>query len=680
MGIFRRSSHDLAWLEDELRANAALPSRGLVERTLGMVGPVRTTQRSSLGARRMIALAFAVVAATSLGLLGGFSYVAHAANSVTRTAATALGAKTVQPSSTISICRATGSQSNPYIQETVSKHSLDGATGPNDLVPAPAGGCPASRGSLTSFNSSQSSGDGKDNKGGGTSSNGGSGDGGGASSGDDGKGGCDGSADQSDASGDGNGHDDGGGDDQCGGGSGDDQYGQGTPICHRTHSTSNPWVLIVVSSSALPAHAAHGDIIPAPASGCPASPAGGGRTTSTDFSVDPAAHEVGDQISYAIHVTADGGGAPLGTATCYDGSRQFDSTPLVLGLGRCTETITSGGPHTIKVVFTPVDQTQFSSSVSREVTVDVAKTTPATTVVSNASPSSPGAAVTFTATVAGPSSSATPPIGNVQFFDGTLPLGAAVTLVSGTATITTSALAPGSHAITFVYAGDSIYGTATSSAVTQVVRSPSRVAPSQISLTTSDPSPAVGTSVTFTATVSPQAPATGTPTGSVRFLDGTTPIATRTLASGVATFSMTTLSAGPHSVTAIYSGDASFDATTSPAVSVVVGQVATATALSVSPENPNVKKSVTITARVTAGGSRVTAGAVTFSAFGRTIGTSAVNGDGEASVSVVAPSSGTFQLTGSYAPVSGSSYQASTGSFSITVRSGDGGGGDGGGG
>jgi hypothetical protein len=48
-----------------------------------------------------------------------------------------------------------------------------------------------------------------------------------------------------------------------------DQYK--TTICHRTHSRTNPWVEITVSNNALPAHEEHGDIIPAPAGGCPTS-------------------------------------------------------------------------------------------------------------------------------------------------------------------------------------------------------------------------------------------------------------------------------------------------------------------------------------------------------------------------------------------------------------------------
>lgn len=41
-------------------------------------------------------------------------------------------------------------------------------------------------------------------------------------------------------------------------------------ICHATGSQSNPWELIEVAEPALAAHEGHGDLIPAPAAGCPA--------------------------------------------------------------------------------------------------------------------------------------------------------------------------------------------------------------------------------------------------------------------------------------------------------------------------------------------------------------------------------------------------------------------------
>jgi len=68
--------------------------------------------------------------------------------------------------------------------------------------------------------------------------------------------------------------------------------------------------------------------------------------------------------------------------------------------------------------------------------------------------------------------------------------------------------------------------------------------------------------VTFIATVVPAG--TGTPTQTVTFYDGATAISPAVpLSSGVATFTTSTLAAGPHSITAIYSGDTNFVTSTS---------------------------------------------------------------------------------------------------------------------
>jgi hypothetical protein len=109
----------------------------------------------------------------------------------------------------VTICHATGSESNPYVQITVSENSLNGnghALHAGDLIPAPAAGCPEG------------------------------------------------------------GH--GGG----GGGGGDEDSDHGTEmitICHATGSESNPYVEITIPKKAWwHAHKDHGDIYPVPAGGC----------------------------------------------------------------------------------------------------------------------------------------------------------------------------------------------------------------------------------------------------------------------------------------------------------------------------------------------------------------------------------------------------------------------------
>ena len=80
----------------------------------------------------------------------------------------------------------------------------------------------------------------------------------------------------------------------------------------------------------------------------------------------------------------------------------------------------------------------------------------------------------------------------------------------------------------------------------------------------------VAGSVTLTATVSASA---GTPTGSVAFYDSATLLGSGPLASGVATYTTSSLAAGTHSLTAVYGGDLTFLSVTSSAVSLVVSDV-----------------------------------------------------------------------------------------------------------
>ncbi len=98
----------------------------------------------------------------------------------------------------------------------------------------------------------------------------------------------------------------------------------------------------------------------------------------------------------------------------------------------------------------------------------------------------------------------------------------------------------------------------------------------------------VGGSVTFNGKV---AASSGSPTGTVTFLDGTTTLGTGTLSGGAANFSTSKLAAGVHNITASYGGDANFTASTSSKVSQTV-------------DNPGTQAggyTVTVTATGTAG-------------------------------------------------------------------------------
>jgi Bacterial Ig-like domain (group 3)/Pectate lyase superfamily protein/Fibronectin type III domain len=93
--------------------------------------------------------------------------------------------------------------------------------------------------------------------------------------------------------------------------------------------------------------------------------------------------------------------------------------------------------------------------------------------------------------------------------------------------------------------------------------------PGDTSLSSSTSFVTYGVPVTFTATVVPSA--TGTPTGTITFMNGSTVLGAANLdASAQATFTSSSLSIGSDSITAVYSGDASFLTSTSSALSEVI--------------------------------------------------------------------------------------------------------------
>jgi outer membrane murein-binding lipoprotein Lpp len=138
-----------------------------------------------------------------------------------------------------------------------------------------------------------------------------------------------------------------------------------------------------------------------------------------------------------------------------------------------------------------------------------------------------------------------------MFKNGSVLLGI-IPLTRGVASLTTTILGVDTYSITAVYSGSTIVSGSTSSALSQVVNQ----ATSTVSLTSSQNPSTFGQSVTFTATVAPQS--SGTPTGRVIFKNGNATLATVTLAGGVATYNTSSLTSGPHTITAKYNGNKDF--------------------------------------------------------------------------------------------------------------------------
>jgi hypothetical protein len=204
---------------------------------------------------------------------------------------------------------------------------------------------------------------------------------------------------------------------------------------------------------------------------------------------------------------------------------------------------------------------------------------------------------------------------------------------------------------------------------TVLVFTPASSAPAatKTSLSASSAQVTLGQAVTFTATVAPLS-GSGTPTGSVTFSDGATQIGTGALnSSGVATLSTSSLGVGSHSVTAVYSGDTNFSASTSSAASVTVSalaKVGTSTSLSASATQVTSGQNITFTARVAPqSGSGAPTGTVAFLDGSSQIGVGTLSA-GSAAFSSVSLSVGNHTITAAY---SGDSNYAASNSAALSV-------------
>jgi hypothetical protein len=221
--------------------------------------------------------------------------------------------------------------------------------------------------------------------------------------------------------------------------------------------------------------------------------------------------------------------------------------------------ILSVGDHPVTAHYAGDDQ--YAPQAAAPITQTVNRATPTAAADHAPSPSRYGETVTFTATVRAPviggsgvGGGLATPSGVVTFTAGATWLGAAPLDAAGGATYTTAGLVVGSHLVTAAYGGDGNYEPATAAPVTQTV-----LAAATATGLTGAPNPSIfGQSVTFTATVTVNAPGAGTPPGVVTFTTAGGDLGTGTLTGGVATVSTSELAVGSHVITATYGGNGSF--------------------------------------------------------------------------------------------------------------------------
>ena len=263
--------------------------------------------------------------------------------------------------------------------------------------------------------------------------------------------------------------------------------------------------------------------------------------------------------------------------------------------------VVPGTTGTSEVVASYPGSSTYRASTSVAIPPVVQAGTPQMILFAEPNPASFGTSVTVTAEVMAIAPAAAP-TGTVTFYDGSNLLGTATLNssggVAGLATYATSTFPVGSNSLTASYGGDVHYTSANSAAVVLTV-TPLGTAVPTVTVTptattiTSAQTDRVAVSVTG-ATGSP------TPTGTVTLSSGSYS-AQQPLASGAASFTIAagTLASGANTLTAAYSGDATY-APESATASVTVAQVSMAIP---APAAVSAGTSATATATLTAGSS-----------------------------------------------------------------------------
>jgi hypothetical protein len=290
--------------------------------------------------------------------------------------------------------------------------------------------------------------------------------------------------------------------------------------------------------------------------------------TTVSASANPST--LGQQVTFTAVVTTQGSQAtPTGTVTfTIDGQAQAPAALSVVGGMDEAQLVTStltAGQHSVSATYS--GDVNFSPSSGSLPTQTVSSPSlPATTTMltSSLDPSTVGKTVTFTAVVAAPGFAGTP-AGTVTFtIDGHAQTPVPLSVIRGVdeATFATSTLTAGQHSVTAAYSGDTNLSPSNGSLPTQIVNAANLHSTTTTIVSSLNPSK-IGQQVTFTAVVSPGAVA-GTPTGSVTFtIDGIpqTPVPLEVVkGSEHAVFSVATLTAGAHTISAAYDGNTTFAA------------------------------------------------------------------------------------------------------------------------
>ena len=343
----------------------------------------------------------------------------------------------------------------------------------------------------------------------------------------------------------------------------------------------------------------------------------------------------GASVTFTATVSTNGGAA-TGTVTFSDGTAVIGTAALNAGTAAFSSSTLALGAHPITAAYS--GDAKDTASQSAMLNQQVQQAGPVT-LASSANPSNAGAPISLTATIAAPQGVAV--TGSVIFKDGTATLGTVNVNGSGAAILTISTLAVGQHSIVAVYSGDTNNHAASSNLLVQTVQT----AGTTVTLISNANPSLASLPLTLTSTVVGNG---GIATGVVTFQDGTTVLGASNLnASGVATLVVPGLTPGPHSIVAVYGGDANDLSSNSPVLAQSVVQVTTVV-LASSQNASLVLDPVTFTTTVSNGGSKAPSGTVVFSDGTKALGTVTLNAAGMATFTASSLATGQHAISAAY--------------------------------
>jgi sugar lactone lactonase YvrE len=375
-------------------------------------------------------------------------------------------------------------------------------------------------------------------------------------------------------------------------------------------------------------------------------------STNVASNLNPAA--VGMAVTFVAHIASPN--QVTGTVQFFDGSTPIGIPQQVESSSGTSTTTTSFSvlqAHSITAVYS--GDNLNAASIPNHPLIQVVQQATNLNVIQSANPVVEFAPLVFTGAVTGWT---TAPIGVISFTDGSISLGSATLDSNGTAHFTVPPLAVGAHNITATFAGDANDFTCQYAFVQTI-----DLAPTSTKLITSSAVAQFAAPIVLTATIT--GVSASTPTGNVNFMDGTTVLATLPLnALGVAIYVNSSLTAGTHTITAAYQGDADYaESTSTQIITETIAQTPTATALSTTTTSSISGRPVLLTAAVTAAGGSLPTGTVVFMNGNIVLGTANI-GHGVASLIVSNLNVGTNGVSAIY---SGDSNDVISRSQTITI-------------